>query len=367
MKVLHIAEYAKGGVATYLNQIIPYQQDKLGKENVYLAVSNHNSEQFHYISENKQIRYKYNRNILGVAQLSQIYRKIIKKINPDIIHVHSTFAGFGSRLFKRRKHQKVIYTPHGWAFNQETSELKKKIYAFIEKYLAKKTDIITDISKYEMNQAIKRGIDSSKIRLIYNGISEKPTYKDIPLVYDKNKINLLFIGRFDRQKGLDYLLEVFDKYSLPSIMLNIIGESVISNTSPTSKNSNVNFIGKVENSSIDSYIKNADVVIIPSRWEGFGLVAIEAMRNKKACIVSNRGALPELVKHLENGYVFDLRKEDSLINIFKQLDKKRLKQMGEEGHKMFLELFTSQQLNTQLMNVYKKVVQKSVESKLEGK
>jgi glycosyltransferase involved in cell wall biosynthesis len=355
VKILHIAEYAKGGVATYLNQILPYQQEMFGSDNIYLAVSDINSEQFDYINNENQIRYRYKRNLFGIIQLREIYKEVIKNVNPDIIHVHSTFAGFGSRLIKRGDHQKLVYTPHGWSFNQDTSELKKKVYTYIERKLTKKTDIITDISRYEMGQAILRGIDSKKIKLIYNGISEQPNYIDIPAVYNKRVINMLFIGRFDRQKGLDYLLEVFEQVTHTNLSLNIIGENVISNNSPTSENANVNLIGKVDNSSIDSYIRDADVIILPSRWEGFGLVAIEAMRNKKACIVSNRGALPELVKHEENGYVFDFNNQGSLISILNQLDRTKLKQMGEEGHSIFKQLFTSKQLNNELIKVYREV------------
>lgn len=52
---------------------------------------------------------------------------------------------------------------------------------------------------------------------------------------------------------------------------------------------NVESIGWINHDEIDSYYSLFDAVIIPSRWEGFGLVAIEAMKNAKAIIVSNRG------------------------------------------------------------------------------
>ena len=84
-----------------------------------------------------------------------------------------------------------------------------------------------------------------------------------------------------------------------------------------------------------------DVVIMPSRWDGFGLVAIEAMRNSKPVIVSNRGALPELIKNNENGYIFDMDNLNSLILILSKLNKSDLKILGKNARKSFLKNFSA--------------------------
>ena len=100
-----------------------------------------------------------------------------------------------------------------------------------------------------------------------------------------------------------------------------------------------------------------DAVIIPSRWEGFGLVAIEAMRNKKAVIASNRGALPELIQNEFNGYIFDLNNCEELVFILNNLDKDKMKLLGENGYLMYKEKFTSEILNEKLIIEYKKAIQ----------
>ncbi|MGR5878071.1 glycosyltransferase family 4 protein [Bacillus pacificus] len=116
--------------------------------------------------------------------------------------------------------------------------------------------------------------------LIHNGISPKRNEGIFKCEVDKSKINLLFVGRFDRQKGLDILLEFFNTYNMEHIDLYIIGDSILENQQLVIPN-NIKLIGWVENTNIDSYYSLFDAVIIPSRWEGFGLVAIEAMKNKK--------------------------------------------------------------------------------------
>ena len=64
----------------------------------------------------------------------------------------------------------------------------------------------------------------------------------------------------------------------------------------------------MDRESVFSYINACDAVIVPSRWEGFGLIAIEGMRAGKAIIVSNRGALPEIVDQ-HTGLTFDIENE----------------------------------------------------------
>lgn len=359
MRILHIGEYAKGGVATYLEEVINFQQDKFGKDNVYLAVSDYNSESFNFMPNKNIKRYSYKRSLTDLLFLPKKLKIIVESINPDIVHLHSTFAGGAFRLFKKSKKWKVIYTPHGWAFNQETSNWKKNIYALAEKALASRTDIITDISKFEMQTAIERKIDKNKITLIYNGISEKKKkYANPNFVVNKHKINLLFIGRFDKQKGLDILINFFSNYRTDQIDLHVIGESVISKETEFSCPNNVHFIGKVDNSLIDGYIQKVDALIIPSRWEGFGLVAIEAMRNKKPAIVSNRGALPEIALNNRYGYVFDLNDPRTLENVLDNLSKERLFDMGKKSYERFLELFTSEKMNESIVELYQKLLKR---------
>ena len=78
----------------------------------------------------------------------KIIRRNINKIQPDIIHLHSTFAGFIVRthyIFKSRK-PKIIYCSHGWSFLMDIGFIKKYIYLSIEKILCAYTDLIINIS-----------------------------------------------------------------------------------------------------------------------------------------------------------------------------------------------------------------------------
>ncbi|WP_154642988.1 glycosyltransferase family 4 protein, partial [Bacillus cereus] len=189
----------------------------------------------------------------------------------------------------------------------------------------------------------------------YNGISDRSNDKRVSLEIEKDCINLLFVGRFDKQKGLDILIDIFKNNNLPKIKLYIIGEPVVSQAEFQFPQNVIN-LGWIDNKLLDSYYSDMDAVIMPSRWEGFGLVAIEAMKNRKPVIVSNRGALPELINQEVNGYIFDLEKPNDLVDILLNLDKIELKEMGKRGRNIYEEKFTSNIMNRKIIEEYQKLV-----------
>ncbi|WNY43474.1 glycosyltransferase family 4 protein [Bacillus cereus] len=221
--------------------------------------------------------------------------------------------------------------------------------------LALKTDTIVNISLDEYTNSLKYHLPKNKSTIIYNGISDRSNDKRVSLEIEKDCINLLFVGRFDKQKGLDILIDIFKNNNLPKIKLYIIGEPVVSQAEFQFPQNVIN-LGWIDNKLLDSYYSDMDAVIMPSRWEGFGLVAIEAMKNRKPVIVSNRGALPELINQEVNGYIFDLEKPNDLVDILLNLDKIELKEMGKRGRNIYEEKFTSNIMNRKIIEEYQKLV-----------
>lgn len=353
MKILHVGEYVNGGVATYLRTLLSGLQKYDDVEN-YLLISEYKSQKDWDDITKKVFYYKYKRNIFNIFSAIKQIHAVIEAVNPDIIHVHSTWAGLFVRLpylFKRKK-AKIIYQSHGWAFLMDTSNYKKNIYALVEKILSIPTDKIINISNYEQNQAIEYGLNKDKMVMIYNGVEDKINKSNLKLNWDENKINLLFVGRLDRQKGLDLFLDVYDKMKLENMHLYVIGTSVLDNNLPKSTKY-VTYLGWVDNKDIDVYYQACDAVIMPSRWEGFGLVAVEAMKNSKPVIVSDRGALPELIKENINGYIFNMEKLDSLIEILSNLEKTHLKFLGRNARNVFLENFLAYIFIDNVYSLYK--------------
>lgn len=360
MKVLHIGEYVVGGVATYLNELVAYQRRFF---DVYLMMSDYNSASDFDLEPDHILRYEYRRHPKYFFPAMKHIRQAIKKIQPDIIHIHSSFAGMLARglFFVFPQKASVFYCSHGWSFLMDTKPRLKRAYFMIEKMLEFKTDFIINISRYELEQSVQLGMSASKSRFVYSGLREKksnPSFDaNVPAVWnsggEEGVIRLLFVGRYDRQKGLDVLLDVLAKHpELQDLLrLYVIGDSVLENNEWYFPD-NVVRLGWVDNAAIDRYYQQCDAVIMPSRWEGLPLVAIEAMKNRKAVIASNRASLPELVSHELNGYIFDLDQPKELLDILVKLDKKTLAAMGEIGRDIYLERFSADRMNEEFVSLY---------------
>ena len=217
------------------------------------------------------------------------------------------------------------------------------------------TDVIINISQYEQDQAIQYGLNENKLIMVYNGVEDvKVQLKMHTSKMNSQEINLLFVGRIDYQKGLDLFLDTYYQESFTGIHLYVIGESVLDNVK-LNNDEKTTYLGWVENKELDAYYQECDAVIMPSRWEGFGLVAVESMRNSKPVIVSNRGALPELVQNQVNGYVFNLEDKHSLEKILSNLTKAELKDMGETARRIYLEKFIGLFMRQKMYALYNRL------------
>jgi glycosyltransferase involved in cell wall biosynthesis len=104
-------------------------------------------------------------------------------------------------------------------------------------------------------------------------------------------------------------------------------------------------------------IQRCDALVMPSRWEGFGLVALEAMRLGKPVIASRRGALTEIIEHGATGLLFDLDRPGELIDVLRHLDKVALAAMGVNARQEFLRSFTSERMNAELVTLYRTLLE----------
>jgi len=351
-RVLHLSEYTKGGVGTHLNEVLRYQADR---HDVYVMASEHRaSREKLRIRPDRLILYPYRRHPKYFLKAIGSIRRTINELRPDIVHVHGTFAGVFLRtlLLFKRKRPVVVYCSHGWAFLMDTRRWKKKLFAWVEKALSVRTDVIIHISNHEYAMALGYGLSPRKSVVVYNGVSDAPSSAgEPPVAVQPDKINLLFVGRFDRQKGFDLLLETFNEHELPNVDLYLAGDSVLNNGEYEYPDNAIR-LGWVDNAKIDGYMKACDAVIVPSRWEGFGIVAIEALRNGKPVIASNRGALPEIVRHGVNGYLFDIDDKFGLVRVVRSLDKAKLAEMGRAGERIFAEQFRSDLMNERIERLY---------------
>jgi glycosyltransferase involved in cell wall biosynthesis len=129
------------------------------------------------------------------------------------------------------------------------------------------------------------------------------------------RTEVIFVGQLIPRKGVDLLLEamrpLFDDF--PALLLSVIGDGsdaqALQDRARTLRTADrVNFEGAVSSDMIQSRLASADVLVLPSRWDGWGMVVNEALSAGVPVIVSDRCGAADLVQHRVNGYVF--RSED---------------------------------------------------------
>jgi glycosyltransferase involved in cell wall biosynthesis len=170
-----------------------------------------------------------------------------------------------------------------------------------------------------------------------------------------DRLNLLFVGRLDPQKGVDDLLAAMELLTDTPVHLHVIGDGVVS-TGKARAARNATFYGWLPHELIPAYLSAADALVMPSRWEGFGLVALEAMRAGRAVIASDAGALPEIVANGETGRIFGKGDPASLAETIRGLSRAELARQGEAGRRRFLAHFTADRMNRETLRLYETVL-----------
>jgi glycosyltransferase involved in cell wall biosynthesis len=361
IRVLHITEILSGGTASYLEEVLPYQVGRLGGENVILLAPDQDAAHVPPLFAGKRELYRRTgRNLTSLARLWRAAQKCIAQHKPNIVHLHCSLAGGVVRLLLACRRQKpaVVYCAHAWAFSRTTGIVPKQFYATIERLLGFKTNMIVNVSDSDFNIAANIGLPREKMIVVRNGISIVAPRIDSPIVWDQNKINLLFVGRHDPQKGLDLLITAMNQVVGFPVHLHVLGSGILSSGAKRNTDfPNITFYGWVPRDRVSAYIDAADAVIMPSRWEGLSLVAIEAMRMARPVIASSCDGFTGVIIDGETGILFPPDNSQAIAETLKSLDTARLRSMRPLALRHFEQNFTANRMNAQLLELYEDLVE----------
>ena len=342
--VAHLIEAGQGGIETAVCLLVNAQELDPAIGDIHIVADRTRLGEALLKTPATMHFYKSDRKAKRLWAVSKDAYRLLAKIKPDVVYLHSTFPGLYGRLYRKAGYVPwvTIYCPHGWAFTQHVSLAKRKAYMAVERLLSRRADAIVSISHHEYTQAVQGGLNHQRHQVILHGIPKSPAAPSAAGVQraDPESIHLLFLGRFDPQKGLDLLLKAWADRRLENLHLWIIGDATMPGAARVSELPNVHLLGWIPNNQIDAYIKSVDAVIMPSRWEAFGLVALEAMRNGKPVLASRVGGLQELIIEGANGLFIDPLDSDVLINTLSSLSKQQLNSMGTAAEGIFQAGFT---------------------------
>lgn len=311
IRVLHVAE-AAGGVERYLQTLFKYS-DKKQVENILVCSQNYDYKKFEKLADRVIVlKMAHQINPSSDIKVEKALRKIIKEIKPDIVYAHSSKAGALARIADLGIKNKVIYNPHGWAFNMQQSAKKKEMYKWVEKISAHFCDKIVCISDAEKESALREKIcKPSKLQVIYNGIDLEEIKNTVPktrkeLNIPEDAFVVGMVGRLSKQKAPDVFVKAAKliKQKIPNAYFLMVGdgelrdqvEEMIHNFDMDSSFLITGWVDKPT-----AYMKVMDVGCLLSRWEGFGLVLPEYMACGVPIVATNVDAIPNIIEDGNNG------------------------------------------------------------------
>jgi glycosyltransferase involved in cell wall biosynthesis len=302
-------------------------------------------------------------DVKAVLQLNQI----IKDVRPDIIHCHSSKAGFLGRISAKMCGVPTVFTAHGWAFTEGVSTKKRLLYKTLEKLAAKWTTKIICVSEYDRNlglTAIADGAD--KLVIIHNGVVEFGEEIRKRSSANCERLRLIMVARFSSPKDHALLLKAVVMLRRENIRMtitlvgdgpNLEASKILASELGISED--VYFAGA--KSDVNKILVDHDVFVLISNWEGFPISIIEGMRQGLPVVASDVGGVNEAVIDGETGFLIPRGDTDTLVARLRELhqNKELRKVMGHKGRKRFEEYFTINIMTSKTVDVYRNVMDKN--------
>ena len=240
---------------------------------------------------------------------------MIKKIAPDVIHTHTAKAGVLGRLaaILAGRSAKRVHTFHGHLLHGYFSGWKVKLVIAIEKFLAKRTDVLVAVGNQVKEDLLAAGIGKSdQYRVFFPGLVEpKKISKDVArqqFEMDAGDIYVAYVGRMTAIKRPDRLLNTAAEIKTRNLPVKFIvaGEGdLFEATKHDSERRElpVTFLGWRKD--IGALFAASDIAILTSDNEGIPLTLIQAAQASVPIVATDVGSISDIVVHEVNGYLVD--------------------------------------------------------------
>ncbi len=304
------------------------------------------------------------RNVLEYAKRA---REIAKRYDCDLIHAHDWLCYPAGIAASSVSEKPLVTHVHATEFDRSGGGVPNPYVYAMEKTGLEKSAAIIAISQFTKNLLAARYLfDVSKITVVHNGVDANE-FSDM---LDEDPLRalkmagykiVLYVGRLSLQKGVDYLLKAAQKvlhYNPRAIFL-VTGSGdmenqLITQTAELGISKNVLFTGFLRGKLWKDMYKSADVFIMPSVSEPFGLVALEAIASGTPVIMSKQAGVSETVAH---ALKVDFWDTDEMANkILSLISNPSLqKTLNQNGLKEIREV-SWQKAAAKTIDVYKKIL-----------
>ena len=334
MKILQVIPYFCFGGAETMCENLTYALKALGQEVTVVSLYDDRTPIARRMEEaGVRILYLDKKPGLDLSMVPKL-AKIMRREKPDVVHTHLNIIKYAVAAAKLCGIRRCIHTVHNVAA-EEAENYQQKIISTV--YFRLGWSVPVALSP-EVQRTISDfyGMKEEKIPMIYNGV-------DLSKCCPKENYNLadparlLHIGRFNEQKNHKGLLEAFSKVleTHPNCCLQLIGDGELqAKTEDYAKklgiHDKVQFLGNRIN--VYPFLQNADIFLLPSRYEGMPMTIIEAMGTGLPIVASAVGGVPDMLEHQKNGILVETEPEAVAQAVKMLLEREYLrKTLGENA------------------------------------
>ena len=311
-------------------------------------------------------RIRLSRKIIDeVYRYADVASLIAQNETFDLIHAHDWTAYLAGVSAKLASGKPLVLHVHATSFDQAGgSHADPEVYA-IEKHAFTVADSVVAISNYTRDIIVNRyGIDSDKIDVVHNGIAPKHPTKLSPVLAElkaQGKKIVFYNGRITIQKGVDYFIRAARRVVDvdPNVVFVISGwgdmeQQIIRLVGQLGLSQHVIFAGALWDEERDRMYQSADLLVMPSVSEPFGLVPLEAIQHGTPALISKQSGVSEVLTHVLKVDFWDI--EEMANKILSALRYKTMHtQLVTEGRRELLGL-TWKKAAEKVIVVYQKLL-----------
>lgn len=349
IKVLMLGNHqsVKGGITSVIQQLLSYDWDSVGIEMNFIPTyieASVTKKALYYIDAYRRIK------------------KIIKTNKPDVVHIHMSYRGSFYRKYTVHKLCKMHGIPdiihlHGSEFQKWYNESNERTQNRIRTMLKECSAFIVLGEKWN---AVINSIEPRTNTIVVSNTVHIPNYT---VKWNDTKFQILFLGVLIKRKGVEDLIRAVsllkENKKLGNLHFVIAGTGAEEEHLKKMANEQqveqwIEFAGWTDGSMKEKYLKESQVLVLPSYNEGLPIAVLEAISYGLPIIASDVGDVAAAVKNGQNGFLFqpgDIQELSEKIVLLSS-DKDTYTKMSDESKKIAHEEFSDEKYFEQIRNCY---------------
>ncbi len=323
----------------------------------------------------KDYRYSLSRKqspkIYGSTLFDEVHRytiaaeKIAEEEDFDVIHSHDWMTFGAGIAAKKKKNKPLVLHVHATEFDRTGGHHVNQYVYDAERQGMHKADKVIAVSNFTKHKIMAHyGVPAEKIKVVHNAVDFSQYTYDENFELRKTDKVVLFLGRLTLQKGPDYFIyaakKVLEHEQNVKFIIAGTGDMepfIIEKAAELGIADKVLFAGFLNQDDVERAYKMADVYVMPSVSEPFGITALEAMKNKTSVIVSKQSGVSEVVRHCLKVDFWDVNElSNKIISLLRY---KPLHETIKENAYFEVKKFNWDIPAEKCLNVYNEVISKS--------